>query len=195
MQADVPNGPTDLHQIDVDHINAYLYSTGEITPPMRRFTLLALGSGTGVMATEAEQAGSLAEMTASADAVVVGRVASVAPGRSFGTAHPLHYAALTIEVGEIVAGALPATDIERLTLEIPLFDGPESMGDMATSAGLELLLFLRHKTDGPFYRLTTFGAMIANDDGLAAVTDEPGALAALAGLPFGAIVDRVAAGR
>jgi hypothetical protein len=191
MNADTPNGPTDLHQFDIDHINGYLYATGP-TPPMRRFTLLAMGSGSSVEATGVERARSLVAMTASADAVVVGRVAAVSPGRTFGgrSGHPLHYAAVTVAVRSLLHGALQAGAIE-ITLEVPLFDGPSSIAELERASGLEALFFLRRKIDGDYYRLTTFGALVANEGGVAVTAEGPAAIQALAGLPFADAVRRV----
>lgn len=187
MNANTPNGPTTLHAIDIDHINAYDYSSVDPRWKVRfSFPLIFLGGGL-VDASEVEAAGSLAEMTASADAVVVARVASVAPGRVFGTSRPLHYAAVTLDVGSVLAG----TAAGHLTLEVPLFDGPSSIDELSAAVGMEAIFFLRAKTDGDFYRLTNFGAVIANDGGRAAAADGPAAFDALRGAAFTDAVARI----
>lgn len=189
MNANTPNGPTTLHAIDIDHINAYDYSSVEPRWKVRfSFPLIFLGGGL-VDASEVEAAGSLADMIASADAVVWARVAAVAPGRVFGVAHPLHYAAVTLDVGSVLAG----TAGDRLTLEVPLFDGPSSIGELAAAVGMDAVFFLRAKTDGDFYRLTNFGAIVANASGRAATTDGPAALDALDGVAFSEVVAHIRA--
>jgi len=219
MNANTPNGPTGLHQVDIDHINAYRYTTVP-TPQMKRWwysvvvadagrraTLSALSAGSLVEATEIEPTGSLGELTESADAVVRARIISVEPGRIFGgrTGHPLHYASATLAVDEVLAGALPPPDVERLTLEIPLFAGPEAI-DVLRADGFDAVFFLRNKgesaraaglsardqaIEAAFYRLVNFGAVVASESGAAVTTEGPTAIQALAGLPFGEVLDRV----
>ena len=223
MNANTPNGPTGLHQVDIDHINAYRYTTVP-TPQMKRWwyslvvadagrraTLSALSAGSLVEATEIEPAGSLGELTESADAVVRARIISVEPGRIFGgrTGHPLHYASATLAVDEVLAGALPPSDVERLTLEIPLFGGPEAI-DVLRADGFDAVFFLRSKgesaraaglsaqdqaIEAAFYRLVNFGAVVASESGEAVTTEGPAAIQALAGLPFGEVLDRVRGAR
>lgn len=190
MNANTPNGPTTLHQIDVDHIDAYRYTTGP-TVPMHRFTLLALGSGALIGASEVEPEGTLPEMTASADAVVLARVAAVEPGPAFGgrSGHPLHYASVILEVRELIAGVAP----DRLRLEIPLFDGPDSIHAIAGATGMDALFFLRRKADGDAYRLTRFGALVGAEGDVSVTTDGPEAIQALGGLPFAEAVELVRA--
>jgi len=219
MNANTPDGPTGLHQVDIDHINAYGYTTIP-TPQMKqwwyslvvadagqRATLSALSAGSLVEATEIEHTGSLSALTGSADAVVRARIISVEAGRVFGgrTGHPLHYASATLAVDEVLAGALPPSDAERLTLEIPLFAGPEAI-DVLRAGGLDAIFFLRNKgesaraagisardeaIEAEFYRLVNFGAVVANESGMAVTTEGPAAIQELAGLPFGEVVDRV----
>jgi hypothetical protein len=223
MNADTPNGPTQLHQIDIDHINAYFYVA---PPPSRRLRPFDWSteqpqrrtnsfSNAGVAAMEIEHFTSLAEITGAADAVVRGNVTSVAPGRAFGDpdASPLHYGAVTLRVEELVAGSLAAADTVELILEVPLFDGPESIAVL--DAGLpdgEALFFLRDKgasaaeagmsveaqrSDAGYYRLVVFGAVVANEAGIArAGGGESTALASIDGLGFEVAVARTrAAGR
>jgi hypothetical protein len=71
-------------------------------------------------------------MARASDAVVVGRITSVDPGRVFGELIPelpdpedglVRYASMRIAVDEIVAGELPPDDVESLQLEamVPQF--------------------------------------------------------------------------
>ena len=214
MNANTPNGPTELHQIDVDHINAYHYVA---PPPSRRMKPVSVVDGpmgpigdTGVEALESERYSSLAELTSASDVIVRGTVVAVREGRTFGdpTGTPLHYAAATIRIAEILGGTLEAPDAFELTLEIPLFDGPDSLGSTESSLlGSEGIFLLRNKgesaraaglpaaeqiADTAFYRLVVFGAVIGNDAGIAdAGTDESGVLAALDGGSFTDAVERI----
>jgi hypothetical protein len=201
LNANSPDGPTRLHQFDIDHINAYDFrrvapapsSNGPQVPPR-----LLPWRGT-VATTEVEpQAATLDELVASADAVVRGRITSVVPGRVFGAnARPLHYASATLEVAEVLAGALPARHRARLTLEIPLFDGPASIGELpawgdaafvlrskGTSARESGLAPARIRAESAYYRLLTFTSVVVNDGGRALTADEGGPLAALSGDRF-----------
>ncbi len=214
MNADTPNGPTGLHPNDVDHINGYHYVA---PPPSRRMMLvnepnrtLAEMVGGGVEAIELERHESLAEMTQSSDAVVHGTILAVAPGRSFGgsAGTRLHYAAVTIRIDDLLAGSLPGREVREVTLEIPLFDGRQSIQPIrAGLSGQEAIFFLRNKgvsardarlpwaeqqADAAYYRLVEFGAVVGNANGVAAPgADHPGALAALDGLPFDEAIRQV----
>jgi hypothetical protein len=206
MNANTPNGPTHLHQFDIDHINAYDY---------RRTPLPSSASGPpgpprllpwrGIVAsTEVEPlATTLGGMVDSADAIVRGRIVAVVPGRVFGgrNDHPLHYASATLEVEAALAGALPPAHRSSVTLEIPLFDGPASIADLpvwgesvfllrnkGTSARESGLSRSRVRAESAYYRLLTFTALVVNDDGVALAADEPGPLARLSGRPFEAVV-------
>lgn len=222
MNANTPNGPTNLHQIDIDHINAYPYGSA---PPGQGRTLAkepgddmtarSVWSGAGVETTQLEHPSSLDEVAGSADVAVRGRVVDVVPGRVFGdpATSALHYAAATVRVEELVAGALPRLHAEELTLEIPLFDGPGSIAELQASLPwAESIFFLRSKAasaraaglplelrlaEAGFYRLVVFGAAIENRSGFAAVADEEADfLAGLGGRPFDEVLDQVrAAGR
>lgn len=216
MNADTPDGPTDLHQFDVDHINDYYAAPA----PSRRFRgahVASGGSGSpitsltgGVHALELERHDSLAALTRSADAVVHGEIVAVEAGRIFGSerGHAQHYAAATLRVVDAVAGAVPAQDASALTLEIPLFAGPGSMADIRSSlVGSEGVFFLRDKgesawraglsreaqtADRGFYRLVTLRALVVDDGGRAqAATDEPGPLGGLHGQPFAAAIQLI----
>lgn len=191
MNANTPNGPTVLHDIDRDHINAYAYETWA-RPKLPRYVLLSRGSEGTVQADEVEPSGTLSQMVDAADAVVLGRVTAVGGGRSFGgaTGRPLQYASVTVQPLTLVAGRAPATD---LVLEVPLFDGPESIDGLADAIGTEALFLLRAKTDGPFWRLTHLGALVANDDGVARTTDGPAPIQTLEGLGFGEVLSRIRA--
>lgn len=196
MNANTPDGPTDLHQFDIDHINGYAYRRAPsprhrllpapVEPPQVR-----LRSWAGHLdATEVEAATSLTQLIGSADAVVRGRIVAVAPGRAYAG---LHYAAATVEVAELLAG----TAGPSLTLEIPLFDGPESV-DRLPDWG-EAIFFLRNKgasaraagltrqfqsEQAPFYRLMSFTSLVVNDAGVAVTDPDAPLLAGLAGKRF-----------
>jgi hypothetical protein len=214
MNANTPNGPTELHQIDIDHINAYHYVA---PPPSRRMKLVSQPSDrmgpladAGVEALESERYASLHTLTRATDAVVRGTVISIEPGRAFGDPGgvPLHYAGATIRVGEVVAGGLVPEDAVELTLEIPLFDGIDSIGSIESSLlGAEGAFFLRSKVESAraaglpvaeqraesgYYRLVVFGAVIGNDSGAAGPgDDESGVLAQLDGLSFAQALGRI----
>ena len=213
MNANTPDGPTGLHQFDIDHINAYRYQREAVPPHWRNSPMISgaprLEAWSGsLFATEVEpQAATLAEMTRAADAVVRGRIVDVVPGRVFGdNDRPLHYASATVVVDELLAGALPEAHRSRLTLEIPLFDGPESIGELP--AWGEAIFFLRNKGEsaraagldrdvqageGRFYRLLTFTSLVVNADGTALTDGGAGPLAELGGLGFRDALVRVRA--
>ena len=209
MNANTPNGPTSLHPTDIDHLNRYQFRV--IPTPagvriVRRsapLTTAFLGASEGpIHALETGTAGSLTDLVAGSDAVVHGRITAVDAGRVFGPrSRPLHYAAATVEVVELLAGSLPGTHASALTLEIPLFDGPDAIQRLrAATIGSERVLFLRNKgasaaaagmsaeaqaADAGFYRLTSLAAEIVARDGMAAVPgDERRVLAPLAGSSF-----------
>ncbi len=218
MTGNTPNGPTGLDQIDRDHINAYPYAA--LLPARRGFVIVrAPGDQAGAVASawssavaeaaELEHFGSLPEMTRSADAVVRGTVMAVAAGRAFGGAsgNAFHYAAATLRVDEVIAGELPERHAAELTLELPLFDGPDSIAAMQTALPeVEGIFFLRNKgasawaagmspaeqlSEAEFYRLVVLSGVVLNDAGQAALP--PGDsefLAALSGLPFDDVIRR-----
>ena len=212
MNANTPDGPTTLHQFDVDHINGYAYRQG---PPRRHVPIEAsddvprtrLLPWTGSLhATQVDDPASLGDLTRSSDAVVRGEIVAVAPGRVFGDPEgdALHYAAATLRVDELVAGSLPDAHTAQLTLEIPLFDGPGSISSLP--AWGEAVFFLRNKAEsariagvsahevvgeGEFYRLLIFGGLVANDEGRALTDPEVPALADVAGLSFEQAVEVV----
>ncbi len=194
MNANTPNGPTTLHQFDVDHINGYSYRQ---RPSWRHVPLGAIPdrarvdlmpwSGT-LEPTELEDPASLRELAQSADAIVRGEVISVMPGRVFGEpgGDSLHYAAATLRVDDLIAGNIPSPQV---TLEIPLFDGPESIGDLPVWG--EAVFFLRHKRDGDFHRLVTFDSLVVNDGGAALTDTDASLLSGLAGAPFDDVVELI----
>lgn len=199
MNANTADGPVTLHQIDIDHINAYSYDTRpadrrfEPWPGHRSAPSLA-GWEVDVHAMELEHFASLAEMTRSADAVVMARVTGVSAGRVFGdqARAGMPYAAVTLSVSELLAGDL-ALPQDEVTLEIALFDGLRSLRQLRASIlGDEAVFFLRSKGESQYYRLALFSALVLNASGRAAVTSEaPDFLADLDGLPFGEFVRRV----
>ncbi|HEX5038727.1 MAG TPA: hypothetical protein VFW95_01150 [Candidatus Limnocylindria bacterium] len=211
MNADTPDGPTALHADDVARINAYAYVRH---PSTRHRPLDASPTGArllppfggAVEALEIERVPTLAAMVAASDAVVVGRLTAVTLGRSFGADDPLHYAAATLEVESLLAGALPSADVAALTLEIPLFGGIGELDTYRAALPQRGLFFLRNKgtsaaavgmsaafqrEEAAFYRLMTFDAAVLDDHGLAMVGDARNYLAALSGMPFDVAVATV----
>ncbi len=200
MNSNTPNGPTGLHQIDIDHIDAYEYR--ESPAPQRGVRIvrpereagIAGASGPGMVeATGVEHAASLTELIGMSDAVVRGRVTAVDPGRVFGSAaFALHYAAVRVEVVHLIAGGLGAASGGTLTLEVPLFEGREALDRVRTDLlGSDRILFLRSKAvsasvagmplvaqraEAGYYRLVGFGTELAIVDGR---TVDPGAEAVL----------------
>lgn len=217
MNANTPNGPTSLNQADIDHLNRYRFPAVP-TPAGARVVrssspdVAFLGSPPGPFhALETGEATSLAELIAGSDAVVHARISALEPGRVFGPAsRPLHYAAARVEVIGLLAGALPVRHASTLTLEIPLFDGPDSLQRLReATVGSERVLFLRNKgasaaaagmsiqdqaADAAFYRLTSFAAEIVEVSGSAVVPqDELGLLDPLARGTFEAAIRSVRA--
>ena len=209
MNSNTPNGPTTLHQFDVDHINAYYGEAAAphpapFTPPTRARIVRLPWSGS-LHATQVERMpATLGGLVASADAVVRGEITNIVPGRVFGdrSASPLHYAAATLRVDELVAGRLPPGDRGSITLEIPLFDGPSSIVDLpawgeatfllrskATSARAAGLPAAAVRAESAYYRLLTFSSLLVNEDGVTLAAEDAGPLAGLAGLPFDAAGD------
>jgi hypothetical protein len=215
MNANTPNGPTGLDQTDVDHINAYPSYVQrrqrgiEVARAPEADAMAMTGSGAIVGASQIETAGSLRELVATADAVVLGRVTAVEPGRAFGSAsYTLHYAAVRVRVDELIDGDLGGSG--SLTVEIPLFGGAELLADVrAEMVGTQRLLFLRSKgtsareagldiaeqrTEGAYHRLVSFGSEVVAAEGRAVVPPDDGpALKGLAGLPFTEVLDIVRA--
>lgn len=218
LNANTPNGPTFLHDSDIDHINDYPYTRPRRAPSLRLVqaptgTTAALAPLDGglVGADEVERPVSLDALVNDADLVTVGTVVAVESGRAFGPEHqPLHYAAVTIELGDILAGAPAEPGSDRITLELPMHDGPEQLpGLRDRMLGTQRLLFLRNKgasaaeagmsadaiaADRPFYRLVTFGSEVVSVGGHAVpAVDESGLLDPFADRPFDEVVSVVRA--
>jgi hypothetical protein len=215
MNANTPNGPTSLHQTDIDHLNRYRFrviptpaGVRIVRAPAPQIAFLGMPAGP-LHALETGEATSLAGLIAGSDAVVHARITAVEPGRVFGpSSRPLHYAAATVEVIETLAGALPHVHTSTLTLEIPLFDGPDAIERLrAATVDTERVLFLRNKgasaadagmsaeeqaADAAFYRLTSFSAEVAEADGVATVPPaDSDALGAFDRRPFGDVLDEL----
>jgi hypothetical protein len=209
MNANTPNGPTTLHETDIDHINAYPYKVWPkhyrleiVQAPGTDAVATASTGGASIDASQVETPTSLDALIATSDAVVRGHVVDVADGRRFGSAtYALHYAALTVRVDELLGGALPSASATSLTLEIPLFGGPESLPALrASMLDTERLLFLRNKgtsareagldaraqaAEAVYFRLVTFGSEVSEAGGLASVPpDDTDLLGSFAGRPF-----------
>jgi hypothetical protein len=177
--------------------------------PTGEATARSVWSGASIETTQLEHPSSLAELAGSADAVVRGRVVDLVPGRVFGdSSTALHYAAATVRVEELVAGALPLDHAQELTLEIPLFDGPASIADLQASLPwAESVFFVRSKAasaraaglplelrvaEAGFYRLVVFGGVVENQRGVATVPEgEAAFLTALGGLPFDEVLGQI----
>jgi hypothetical protein len=210
MQANTPNGPTGLHPTDIDHINAY---PSYVRQPARGVELAQLPAAvvtaaapTGAIsgANQVDAPASLIQLIGSADAVVHGRVVAVEAGRVFGSAsYPLHYAAVTVRVAEVLAGSVARG--ESLTLEIPLFDGPDALNGLRSELlDSDRVLFLRNKgtsareaglsaaeqrSEAAYYRTVTFGSEIVDLGGIAAVPpDDVPVLTEFANRPFDEVI-------
>lgn len=205
MNNNTPDGPPNLHQVDLEHIDLYRYSSlppAQNQRPMDVRTdgdrrLLATGwEGVAIDALELEHYDSLPAMAAGSDAVAVGRIVDVVEGRSVGGAgRPLHYAAVTVDVEELVSGSLPSSHARRLTLEVPLFGGIEMLDALRSSLPRdESLFFLRNKggAERSFYRLVVMDGVIVNRDGIAELpAGAEGFKAPLAGARFDELVDEI----
>ena len=98
---------------------------------------------------EAEHYRSLDDMTASADLVVVGRIAEVAEGRVFvdaGTGDAAYYALATLVIEQHVSGDTePAEEATSIDLELFMTTPDLLEGLRATHPGERSLFFLRDK--------------------------------------------------
>ena len=219
LNANTPNGPTFLHDSDIDHINDYPYTRPRRAPSLRLVQAPPTGAtaalapldGGLVGADEVERPVSLDALVNDADLVTVGIVVAVESGRAFGPEHqPLHYAAVTIELKDILAGAPAEPGSDRITLELPMHGGPEQLSQLRDEMlGTQRLLFLRNKgasaakagmsaeaiaADRPFYRLVTFGSEIVSVGSHAVpAVDESGVLYPFADRRFDEVVSVVRA--
>ena len=213
MTANTPDGSTRLHATDIDHIDAYAYALApRVVPPplpeaeqLDRVVSSPRVAGGLVGASEVERPATLEALADSADLVVHGRVADVAAGRVFGPEHhPLHYAAVTLEVVERIAGrtaGAPAT----VVVELPLLQGVEGLEALrADMLGTHRVVFLRSKAasaaraglplaeqlaERDFHRLVTFGSELVAVGGQAlAAPDETRLLEPFSGRPFADVV-------
>ena len=218
MNSNTPNGPTGLHEIDRDHINAYPYATPRPPHPWIRFiagdpsirtTAASPWATATAEALEVEAFVSVEAMVAASDAVVRGRITSVGAGRSFGgrTGVPFRYAAATLTVDALVAGALPEEHRSSLTLEIPLFGGASTLASLQRLEAVDSVFFLRNKgqsartaglsveavaADVPYYRLLTQDAVIEFAAGRATLpVGDDGPLATLAGMSVSDVLSRL----
>lgn len=155
-------------------------------------------------ALEAEHYESLSDMTASADAVVLGRIVEVLPGRVFGNpaSYPVgaaaSYATAIVEVTDVLSGDPGA---RTLQLELLLPDA-EVLADLQAALPRErAVYFLRNKgheaallglppnvqaNERPFFRLVNTRAVLRDIDGnvAAPVSADEGFLLELDGTPF-----------
>jgi hypothetical protein len=209
LNSNTPNGPTTLHPIDVDHINAYPYRFWP-TPPDVTIARAPIAS---VEATGVARPRSLTALVDQSDAVVHARILSVEAGRSFGPpSRPLAYASAMVEVLDLVAGRLPNAHSDRLVLEVPLFDGAGSLSRVRDELiGSERIVFLSNKgesareaglspeaieADANFYRLAAFDAeLLVNGGTVRGVAEQASVLDALDGLALDAVIARVQAAK
>ncbi len=218
MNSNTPNGPTGLHEIDREHIDAYPYSVPRPRHPWIRFiagdrSAPAMSASpwtpASAEALEVEAFASLDAMVTASDAVVRGRITSVGPGRSFGgrTGVPFRYAAATLTVDALVAGSLPADHQASLTLEIPLFGGESTLAALQRLAAVDTIFLLRNKgetarsaglpadaiaADAAYYRLLTQNSVIEFPTGRATLpAGDDGPLAELAASPLDDVLARL----
>ena len=171
--------------------------------------ILLLGLTTGVARAEVEEVEhfeSLEAITAGSDAVVLGHVVDVQPGRVFSGCG---YAAATLQVDSLLAGTLPPPSRDQLTLEYFGFCG--DMADVEQAIPSEPgVFFLRNKgvdtqmfrpdapaaeieTESHFWRTVILAGTVINQNGTVEVPETLNApfLADLRGLPFDAFVSEV----
>lgn len=147
-------------------------------------------------------------ITLEADAVVLGRVRSVEPGRIFSGCG---YAAATVDVEALLAGDLPAGSQDHLTLEY--FGFCSSLPELGEEIPRgRAVFFLRNKgeetrhvqpdateqeieSESMFWRTVIHAGTVVDQDGSVHVPDRLNApfLVALEGSPFSEFVDRVRA--
>lgn len=162
---------------------------------------------------EVESYSSLAEITAAADAVIVGRVQNVAAGRTIGDKDTfVRYANVTIAVDDVLSGGLVDARASQVTLELYPGDRGNDQAISALSVGMSreaTVFFLRNKgleaaglgwpkgaqqQETPFYRLTIGSAVVVDTGGRAVtpmVSDESPFLTAVSGTNFADFVETV----
>lgn len=168
-----------------------------------------------VSALDIEPADSLESVMANSDAMVVGQIIRVDPGRIVGdpvegipTAQVL-FANVTIAVAEVLRGELPLQDRATLTLEV-LLPGRTDFGELSTlNARIPSepsIFFLRNNAstaaamglppevqerERPYYHLTIQRAVLASEAGIVAApiwTDHVDFFVQLEGQTFDALV-------
>ncbi len=161
-------------------------------------------------AVEVERYASLDRIVRSSDAVVVGRIVSVRPGREFGEPgiDMVHYAAATVAVDEVLAGTVIGRGPELiLELQMPHGQGASDVSALASRVpASQHVLFLRNKgvevaraglaeviveRETPFYRTVTSAAYLVERQGRVdapGVTDHDSFLLALEGRDFREVV-------
>lgn len=184
-----------------------------VTSPHRQFW------GTfAVAALDIEPAGSLEEVIANSDAVILGQVVRVTAGRMVGEpsaeipGSQVLFANITVAVIDVLAGHLPPEDRSQLTLEI-LFPGRTAFDELSAVSGLvpptPSVLFLRNNAstaaamghsleiqerERPYYHLTVQRAVLADEAGRTVApvwTDRHDFFSVLEGQVFSSIVDEL----
>lgn len=157
-----------------------------------------------VRAMAAESYGSLAEMAVASDAVVVGRIREIAPGREWGAnenewldpdlADPTmaRFATALIEVEQVVG--TPSVDLSAGTLALEVFLPRETLLEdlQATTPRERAIFFLRSKADAPaFFRLVNDNqGLVREFDGTSHVVGatDGSFLSEIDGLPFEQVI-------
>lgn len=159
---------------------------------------------------EAEHYKSLDGMRVGAEVVVLGTITDVDSSREFGgvsDAEPVRLAALTVNVEEVLSGRLASNEASIL-LEVTL-PGARSISELTSLMPRErAVFFLRNKgtevsgwgwppdrieAERPFYRLASSQGLLREFDNVVRPPEgaEDDFLAALAGRPFGDVVQEV----
>lgn len=163
-----------------------------------------------VRGVEAEHYKSLDGMRVGAEVVVLGTITDVDSSREFGgvsDAEPVRLAALTVNVEEVLSGRLASNEASIL-LEVTL-PGARSISELTSLMPRErAVFFLRNKgtevsgwgwppdrieAERPFYRLASSQGLLREFDNVVRPPEgaEDDFLAALAGRPFGDVVQEV----
>jgi hypothetical protein len=100
-----------------------------------------------VVGSEVESYDSLRSMTAAADVVVVGHIADIREGRSFGSETDgfVYYPQATLKVDRVLAGSPLAGDETELLLEFATLEPPEMGVLRASLIDISGVFFLRNK--------------------------------------------------